>query len=206
MSPFRSLSKAACQKKTRSNLSASSSATISAVQKGNWTVYVDRLEKTNGPNGKSLFRAACADPAVFWLISHDHSDGNSRSLQILQRYAGTELPAILLKYGQDQKLLDAAFEALLKFDNDQDPSSTKRQAAAKFLSRYQDDEAFKESLLKHGAILIPALSAGGPDALAQIRTNPNDIYKFVDKDGHAKALRYGHLSPEATSFMPSTKN
>ena len=161
-------------------------ANIRAVQKGNWTVCVDRLEKTNAPNGKSLFRAACADPAVFWLVSHDHSDGNSHSLQILQRYAGTELPAILLKYGQDQKLLDAAIEALLKFDNDLDPSPTKRQVAAKFLSRYQDDEAFKDSLVKHGAILIPALSAGGPDALAKIRINPNDIYKLVDKDGQRK--------------------
>ena len=151
-----------------------------------WTVCVDRLKKNAGPMEKSLFRIACGDPAVFWLMAHDSANESSRALRILQRYAGTELPAVLLKYGKDPTQLDAAMEALIRFDNEHDPDPKKRQSAAKLLNHYQDDVAFKDSLAKHGAVLIPALSVGGPDALAQIRANPKDIYKSVDKDGKPK--------------------
>jgi hypothetical protein len=160
-----------------------------------WTLYVGRLKTNSGPNGKSLFRAACADPSVFSLVAHDRSGETGASLQILRRYATTELPAILLKFGNPPKLLDNAVEALSRFDNEQDPDPAKRQTAARFLNDYQDDDAFKDALIKHGAVLIPALSAGGRDALAQIRTNPNDISKWVDANGKPRGTPFWTYIP-----------
>ena len=112
--------------KTRSNLFGVNEPLLGLFRKA-----IGRLTLMTGKNQWSERQVPVSGslsiPAVFWLISHDHSDDNSHALQILQRYAGTELPEILLKYGQDQKLPEAAFEALLKFDNDQGPSSNKRK-------------------------------------------------------------------------------
>ena len=96
------------------------------------------------------------------------------------------MPVVLLKYGKSPKLLAAAIDSLVRFDNEHDANPAKREAAARFLNRYQDDTAFRDALVEHGAVLIPALSAGGPDALAQIRANPHDITKWVDATGRPR--------------------
>ena len=153
-----------------------------------WSNWVARLQHEAGPTNRSVFEAACADPAVFWLVCHDGSADHEESLIILRRYAGTELPAILLKYREQQKLLDPAMESLVRFDNENDSNKDRRGAAAHFLSKYQDDEAFKVALIKHGAVLIPALSAGGPDDLAKICANPNEINKWVNEDGSLRTM------------------
>jgi len=164
------------------------SAAIGEVAKvhPDWAAWAAKLKQEAGPDNRPLIRAACADPAVFWLVCHDDSPGKASSLAILRRYAGTDLPAILLKYGKTPALLGAAIESLTRFDNELDSNPARRQSAARFLNRYQDDDAFKDALAQHGAVLIPALSAGGPDALAQIRSNPNDISKWVNKQGQPR--------------------
>jgi hypothetical protein len=151
-----------------------------------WTPLVLRLRQLRGPHEQPLLRAACEDPAVFWLVTHAAADQREAAFSVLQKYAGTDLPAVLLKYGGDSKLLAAVIDSLIRFDNDGDFDPAKRQAAAMFLNRYQDDDAFKEALARHGSVLIPALSCGGRDALAQIRKNPSDISKWVDANGRPR--------------------
>jgi hypothetical protein len=151
-----------------------------------WIALVLRMRQLSGSKSQSLLRAASEDPALFWLVAHAAADQRDAAFSILQNYAGTDLPAVLLKYGGDSKLLAAAIDALARFDNDSDPDPAKRQTAAKFLNRYQDDEAFKEALARHGGVLVPALSCGGRDALAQIRKNPSDISKWVDATGRPR--------------------
>jgi hypothetical protein len=151
-----------------------------------WIALVLRLQKASGPKSQSLLRAASQDPAIFWLVAHAADGQRDAAFAILERYAGTDLPAVLLKYGGDPKPLSAAIDALARFDNDTDADPAKRQTAAKFLNRYQDDDAFKEALAVDGSVLIPALSCGGRDALAQIRKNPADISKWVDANGRPR--------------------
>ncbi len=154
----------------------------------NWAASVSRLQRNETPDAnRSLLAVACQDPAVFWLIAHDGSENQKDSLAILKHYGGTELPAVLTKYGSSDKLLVAATDALMRFDNSDDPDPKKRGAAAQFLNHFQNDAAFKEQLEKHGAILIPALSVGGTGALAEIASNPADIKKYVDASGHPRA-------------------
>ena len=162
-----------------------------------WASRVKQLDERKGPGDQSLFQLACADPAVFWLVAHDNSSDHSKSERILAQYGGTELPAILLKYWTESepKLLQAATDAIVRFDVESDPEQAKRQAAAQFLNRYQDDSVFKGLLLTHGPVLIPALSAGGPDALAQISKNPADIHKWVDDEGKPRGTPLWTYAP-----------
>jgi len=107
---------------------------------------------------------------------------------VLRRYAGTSVPAlVLIKYGADAKCLAAAIRALYRFDIVTDNRGKKHEhVAAHFLIHYQEHPEFKAALARHGEILIPALSAGGKDALSDIVRNPNDIYKDVNPDGTPK--------------------
>jgi len=143
----------------------------------------------------SIFAWACADPAVFWLIAHDASVDGHEAAIVLQRYAGTDLPAVLLKYGKAPEMLRNAIDALLRFDNQMDADPRKRQAAAHMLSDYQDDVPFKDSLQTVGSVLVPAIFYGGSDALAQIRKNPPDLYKNVDENGKPKGTPFWTYIP-----------
>ena len=185
------------------------SATIgqAAAQHNDWATWAAKLRSETGPDGRSLFRAASADPAVFWLVCHDQSPDKADSLAILRRYAGTDLPVVLLKYGKRPMWLAAAIDSLVRFDNEHDANPAKREAAARFLNRYQDDTAFRDALVEHGAGADSRLFlAGGPDALAQIRANPHDITKCwsTPRDGRGKRPS-GRIFPAATSFTQSAK-
>lgn len=157
-----------------------------------WAAGIRQMQQDSGPaaddgTAMSLFDWACNDPAVYWLIRGDVSPNKDSSRKVLARYAGTVLPTVLtLQYSESPELLRAAIEALARFDNESDPKPERRGTAAQFLCRYHKDGVFKDELRKHGAILIPALGAGGEEDLARIQKNPNDVYKHVDEDGKPK--------------------
>lgn len=116
------------------------------------------------------------------------ANANLSALSVLRQYAGTYLPVILIgKYGQSETLLATAIDAICRFDTATDATGKKRErVAASFLSHFQDNPEFKRALGYHGAILIPALSVGGEDYLADIVKNPNNILKHVTPDGQPR--------------------
>ena len=157
-----------------------------------WAARVGRMREDSAPaaddgTAMSLFDWACNDPAVYRLVHEDPSPDREYSRKVLARYAGTDLPGVLrIQYSESPELLRAAIEALARFDNENDSNPDRRNAAAHFLCHYQNDGVFKDELRKHGAILIPALAAGGEEDLAKIKKNPHDLYKHVNKDGSPK--------------------
>ncbi len=162
-----------------------------------WVNNVARLTRLKTATGESLWSLALNDPAIIGVMASDPSDQCQLSLQVLQRYGQTELPAVLMKYRESDKLYKTALQSVTQFDvnpsDDEKHSKPKDHSsgsqagpAAKFLSHYQDNDGFKTLLAKHGPVLIPALANGGQDSLEQITKNPHDLYKLVDENGKLK--------------------
>jgi hypothetical protein len=184
----RELKRQGIEKKEAIEFVACNASTIRTVQSRDpqWAAKVKALQNEDGPKDEgqrvSLFQWACADPSHYWLLSKDPSPEHKNAILILKRYANTELPAILTKYGTSDTLIQNAIVALARYDQVGD----KPGAVASFLNRYQDDVAFREELEKHGPRLVPAIGSGGEKALRQIRDNPKNIDRFVDADGKPK--------------------
>lgn len=142
----------------------------------------------------SLFDWACADPSIYWILTHDTAPDNTAIFLVLTRYAGTELPSILqLHYSSNSRLLQAALDSLKRFDNENDPNPDKRNTASRFLNHYQDDERFKSLLAIHGALLIPALAIGGEQELDHIARNPGNILKHIDEEGNPRSTWWQYI-------------
>jgi len=142
----------------------------------------------------TLFDWACFDPSIYWLVTQDESPQKLASFSIMTRYSGTELPNILrLHYSSEDKVLKASIDALLRFDNEQEKKPERRNVASKFLNHYQSDALFKKLLREHGALLIPALAAGGDKELAYIAKNPKNINKYVDEEGRPRSTWWHYI-------------
>ena len=134
---------------------------------------IKRLRSQTGPDGKtSLFEWACRDSAIFWDIEHARHVSSENvetawkdAALVMGRYADTDLPMILTKYGTDNRCFTAALKALVRFDNFDSKNPNIKSTAARFLSHFQNNDIFKHQLGQYGARLIPAISVGGEDVI-----------------------------------------
>lgn len=189
---------------------------IAQFDSASWPELVKtELMTRTGPDKKTLFEWACADPSVMRMLAvtakpartsttGSKTDGgssgpprafNASALDALQRCPSTDVPAILVeKYGlddqsrpEDDVLLATAMEAIQRFDNEAAADGRLLDhPASRFLSHYQDNAEFKQALKYHGAVLIPALSVGDENNLEKIVSNPSNIHKNVTPDGKPK--------------------
>lgn len=142
----------------------------------------------------TLFDWACADPSLYWVITQDPSPDRASAFSLMARYAGSELPGILrMHFSSEPRLLYATLDALHRFDNEKDSKPEKRNMASRFLNRYQNDPLFKRMLVRHGAVLIPALAVGGEQELIRIEQNPNNIYKHIDEQGRPRSTWWQYI-------------